>query len=319
MKVEEMLREEAGKLLAKGEVKCIIGWERVGSLEARPLFAKSPEESRKLHYSPLCSSNLATYFKLNGVQGKIGLVVKGCDSRAVVQLIQEKIVDREKVVLLGVPCAGVVDSRELEKKLRERGIQPSSVKEISIEKGKVRVEAEKPAEFERGEIVSEACINCQHPTPVLYDSMLGEAVNAFGIENYGDVKEIERMTLEERRNYWVNNFERCIRCYACREACPLCYCKQCSADKTTPVWMWKSVKPSENAFFHLMRAFHMAGRCVGCGACERSCPRGIPLLKLFRKMEKDVKEMFGHKAGMDVNQKPLLATFSEGDSEEFIG
>jgi len=319
--VEEKLREKTGQLLNEGKVKCVIGYERVGPLKARPFFARSPADARKIHYSLLCSPNLAVYLTLEEISAgeKIGLVVKGCDSRAVVQLLQEGIVDREKVVLLGVPCQGIIDLEKLEDELDKREVLLSSVKEISIEDEVAKVETKDGTiQLDRKDVVHDVCINCQHPTPVLHDVLLGEEVKPWGEENYGDVKEIENMDLRERWDYWEEKFEKCIRCYACREACPLCYCEECLADKTVPTWVRKSVRVSENGFFHLMRTLHLAGRCVGCGACERSCPMGIPLLKLFRKMEKDVKELFGREAGMDVGQKPLLATFSLEDPEEFI-
>jgi len=317
----ENLRKEAGRLLTEGKVKHIIGYEMVEPLKVRPFFAKSADDANKLHYSPLCAHNLAVYLTLEEIKAgeKIGLVVKGCDSRAVIQLIQEGIVDREKVVLIGVPCRGIVDLEKLREELGERNVQSSSATGISIENGVVKVETKNGIiKFDRKEIVFDICNHCQNPTPVLYDILLGEEVKPWGKENYEDVKEIERMDLKERWNYWKEKLSKCVRCYACREVCPLCYCKECLVDKTMPTWVRKSVVTSENTFFHLMRVFHLAGRCVGCVACERSCPEGIPLSKLFRKMEKDVKALFDYKAGMDVEQKPLLASFKLEDPEEFI-
>jgi Na+-translocating ferredoxin:NAD+ oxidoreductase RnfC subunit len=67
-----------------------------------------------------------------------------------------------------------------------------------------------------------------------------------------------------------------------------------------------------------MRAFHLAGRCIGCGECERVCPMGLPLMKLNKKIEKEIKELFDYKPGIDTEQKPLLAMFKPDDPEEFI-
>jgi len=317
----EKLRKEADRLLIEGKVKYVIGYEMVEPLKARPFFAKSVNDVNKLHYSPLCAHNLAVYLTLEEIKvgEKIGLVVKGCDSRAVVQLIQEGILDREKVVLIGVPCQGIVDLEKLREELGERNVQSSSVIGILTENGAVKVETKNEIiKLDRREIVFDICNHCQNPTPVLYDILLGEEVKPWGKENYEDVKEIERMDLKGRWNYWKEKISKCVRCYACKEVCPLCYCKECLADKTMPTWVRKSVNESENAFFHLMRAFHLAGRCVGCVACEHSCPMGIPLSKLLRKMEKDVGALFDYKAGMDVEQKPLLASFKLEDPEEFI-
>ena len=315
------LRKEADRLLTEGKVKHVIGYEMVEPLNARPFFAKSANDVNKLNYSPLCAHNLAVYLTLEEIKAgeKIGLVVKGCDSRAVTQLVQEGIVDREKVVLIGVPCQGIVNLEKLREELDERNVQSSSATGILIENGVVKVETENGIiKLDRKEIVFDICNHCQNPTPLLYDILLGEEVKPWGKENYEDVREIERMDLKKRWNYWKEKLSKCVRCYACREVCPLCYCKECLVDKTMPTWVRKSVVESENAFFHLMRVFHLAGRCVGCVACERSCPVGIPLSKLFRKMEKDVKKLFDYKAGMGVEQKPLLASFKLEDPEEFI-
>ncbi len=317
----ENLRKEANRLLTEGKVKYIIGYEMVEPLNARPFFAKSTDDVNKLHYSSLCAHNLAVYLTLEEIKAgeKIGLVVKGCDSRAVTKLIQEGIVDREKVVLIGIPCQGIVDLEKLREELGKRNVQSSSVTGILIENGTVKVETKNGViKLDRREFVFDSCNHCQNPTPVIYDILLGEEVKPWGKENYDDVKEIERMELEERWDYWKEKLSKCVRCYACREVCPLCYCKECLADKTMPTWVKKSVVESENAFFHLMRVFHLAGRCVGCVACEHSCPEGIPLSKLFRKMEKDMKNLFDYRAGINIEQKPLLASFKLEDPEEFI-
>jgi len=67
-----------------------------------------------------------------------------------------------------------------------------------------------------------------------------------------------------------------------------------------------------------MRAFHLAGRCVGCGECERACPVNIPLMELNKKLTKDVKELFEYTSGIEVEEKPLFGTFKPDDPEEFI-
>ncbi len=87
-------------------------------------------------------------------------------------------------------------------------------------------------------------------------------------------------------------------------------------DHLSPQWVRRSVNISENTAWNIMRAFHLAGRCVGCGACERACPMDIPLMELNKKLEKDVKEMFDYESGTE--EKPLLAIFNPEDPEEFV-
>ena len=129
--VEERLQGETNKLLTERKVSYVIGYERAGPLKARPFFARSPTDAKKLHYSPLCTPNLVVYLTLEEIMEKIGLMVKGCDSRAVVQLLQEGIVDREKVVVLGVPCQGVIDLKKLQvSQVLTRRILPLTVSSV---------------------------------------------------------------------------------------------------------------------------------------------------------------------------------------------
>jgi formate dehydrogenase subunit beta len=137
-------------------------------------------------------------------------------------------------------------------------------------------------------------------------------------DDYALVKEQEYLPPGEKAAYWNNEFSQCIRCYACRNICPVCTCKECIFDKKAPRWLTKSTALSENLVYHLIRAFHVAGRCVDCGECERACPMNIPLRSLNKKVEKDVMELFDYTSGVDVDQPPPLATYQTSDLEEFI-
>ncbi|MFQ5901687.1 MAG: 4Fe-4S dicluster domain-containing protein, partial [Thermodesulfobacteriota bacterium] len=105
---------------------------------------------------------------------------------------------------------------------------------------------------------------------------------------------------------------RCIRCYACRNVCPTCYCMhQCIAQTRKPNWMSQNTGTVEKKFFQIIRAIHNAGRCTDCGECQRVCPMGIPINLINKKLGKEVLELFSYTTGIDVEEKPPLMTFRE--------
>ena len=122
----------------------------------------------------------------------------------------------------------------------------------------------------------------------------------------------------DRWEYFKNELSKCIRCYACRQICPMCYCPRCVADQVAPSWFSKATSLEGNFVWNVIRAIHLAGRCVDCGECQRACPVGIPLRDINKKIEKDIKELFKYEVGSSVEQKPLLSCFDKNDPEDFI-
>jgi ferredoxin len=126
------------------------------------------------------------------------------------------------------------------------------------------------------------------------------------------------MSPQERWDYWMGEFERCIRCYACRSVCPTCYCPQCLADKNQPQGIDSSPLARGNLAWQLVRAFHHAGRCVECGECERACPMDIPLVGFMSGMRDVVREKFACEPGQTADATCPLGTYSEDDKEDFF-
>jgi ferredoxin len=310
----EKIREAARALLEEGRVDLVIGFEK-GSLPLRatPCFLRSAGEAERLVWDSSCENNLAAY--LPRKKERIGIVAKGCDSRSIVGLLQERQVERENLVIIGVPCDGILDRKKVEERLGGRALLDAEAgPETVVLKG-----GEFEEEVPRGDLLSEGCRTCPHRNPVLYDILAGEAVEDLReVDEFKRIETFEGRSPEERWDYFSRQTGKCIRCYACRNACPVCYCQECSVDSSQPHWFGKSVEDSDTQIFHLMRCFHVAGRCVDCGACVHACPMGVDLRFLNKKVEKDVRELFSFEAGMDPEAPPPLTTHQPDDPGDFV-
>jgi formate dehydrogenase subunit beta len=316
----EELQANIKKLFEEGTIDRFIGYEAGSdSLHTTPCFLKKDGQVSRLVWSPLCPYNLSKYLlEFRDGEGRTGILVKGCDARSVVELLKQNQITRDEAFIVGIPCTGQADPDKL---LEVTGASPAEITAIKDEGDTFSVTVKgKTQKIDKKKLLSDKCLVCRYPTPPLYDTLLGEAVDSLPwvTDDYALVKEQESLPSEEKAAHWNNEFSQCIRCYACRNICPVCTCKECIFDKKAPRWLTKSTALSENLVYHLIRAFHVAGRCVDCGECERACPMNIPLRSLNKKVEKDVMELFDYTSGVDVDQPAPLATYQTGDLEEFL-
>jgi len=315
--MEQELRKEARKLLEEGEVDYIVGFAQ-GSVKfsTTPLITKGKDEVASLVINPFIVNNLAKF--LTELLGRVGIVAKGCDSRSIVSLIQDNQVVRENVVIIGVPCSGLIDIVKVEKLV---GKDRDEIDDIVLqgEKVAVIVGGEK-TELPTKEVLFDNCLGCEFPTPQEYDILIGEPVDATCNRELGQekIKELEGMTPEQRWEFWKYQFSRCIMCYACRQVCPACFCERCFVEETEPQWVLPVPKWQDNLIFQVIRNIHVAGRCTDCGECERVCPVNIPLRSLTKKMCGLVNEMFNYEAGMDKNAPPLMTAYEYEEAKDLI-
>ena len=132
------------------------------------------------------------------------------------------------------------------------------------------------------------------------------------------LQKLQAMSREDRWNYWMEHVSRCIKCYACRASCPLCYCGRCQAEYNQPQWFSAEASPMGNFEWHVTRAMHLAGRCVNCGECGRACPVAIPIHLLNFETVITVKDRFNVAAGTSASLAPVMSNYSPDDKEDFI-
>jgi ferredoxin len=315
-------------LFQRGEIDLVIGYEN-GSLPfgSRPAFVRGEAEAEALVWNRACGHNLTAYLpKLfrehartkNARPMKVGIVLKGCDSRSLNVLIQEKQVARENVVALGIGCRGVVDTRKMASILH--GAEIAEVADASDDDSlSVTDHAGRSHEVKVGEVLRDSCLQCRHRTPVVYDHLFGDAVEGEKTDTYySAVSAVEELPSAERWQHFVSEMSKCIRCNACRQVCPNCYCTECFALQTRPAWVTPAAELSDIAMFHVGRLLHQAGRCTDCGACVAACPADIDLRSFGLKILKDVEAFFGVEAGLSAEVAPVMSSFREDDDQSFI-
>lgn len=276
------LRQVCRQLLAEGKVQIVIGYGlSAPGQRVCPVFISRPEDTDQLVWNERCFGNLTVYLTRKEIRalGKAAIVVKGCDARTLVVLEKENQIDRANLVVIGMACSGV-------------GV-PRAAK----------------------------CEICEIRLPLHTDIVIGEVAQE-AVEagrRYAEVEEFLKKTPAERMAYWRQELGRCVKCYACRQVCPLCYCERCIADKNRPTCIDTSATPRGNFAWQITRAFHQAARCVGCDECTRACPVGINLRLLNLSLARAAETHFNYRPGMDRNAEPAVGSYSVQDKEDFIG
>jgi formate dehydrogenase (coenzyme F420) beta subunit len=314
LKYTEKIRETAKKLLAEGKVDVFIGYQKgTVPMMNEPLLVNDPDKVDKLYWDNFCGLNLCNY--LTKRTDKIGIIANGCNSRNMVTHIIENQIKRDQLYIVGIPCEGMIDHRAV-----ARAVKLKEILDI-VQDGTQFVVKGKDFEetFEKEKFLQSNCAVCRHRNPVIYDEMLGDPVEEqTDVNPYSDVEKIEAMEPEKKQGFFQRLISRCIRCYACRNSCPLCYCPTCFVDESTPQWVGKSVDPTDTMTFHFLRAYHCAGRCTDCGACERVCPMSISMRQFTKKLNKDTEELFNWEAGLDPEKRPPLDVYRPDDYNDFI-
>ncbi|MCR5612632.1 4Fe-4S dicluster domain-containing protein [Treponema sp.] len=307
--MQDKLIARAKELLAEGKVQKVVGWKKgLFDEDITPaVFTSAEELDKDFVFNKYCKANLSKYLvgitreievkksttRMNNTMAKqrdpnaqdapipqevVLVFLKPSDTYSFTQLLKENRITRADVYAIGVPCQDTIDGGEL-------------------------------------------CDNCKGKKHVSCDELIGVDEGAEVTPNtkrLEEVAKLEAMTSEQRYEFWRNEFSRCIRCNACRNVCPACTCEKCVFDNNK---LYTSQKVAQSSFeenlFHIIRAWHVAGRCTDCGECSRVCPQNIPLYLLNRKFIKDINEIYGdYQAGSDMESKPAMLTFNADSDPE---
>ena len=315
-KIEQLIKEKAKDLLAAEQVTRVIAWQK-GELfyDNAPAYFSKTEELGALVYNAFCAANLSKYLIANTKKAeKTAVFLKPCDTYSLNQLLKDRRVQREQVLVIGIPCAGMVDIN----KIKEQGLK--GIIGITEDGDNLKVAtAYGKKEVARAEVLLNKCLACKGSAYAVSDETLGErvAVKHAPYDRFTEVEKLESLSPQERFSFWQQELSKCIRCNACRDICPACSCEQCLFDNPDSSLAGKAnSNNAEEQLFHIIRAYHVAGRCTDCGECSRVCPQGIRLDLLNRKFIKDINEFYGaYQAGADADTNPPLLTFDVDDIE----
>jgi ferredoxin len=261
----EKTREKISKMLREKEVSGILGLRLNHGHPTPYLFIKTEglkdwvvDEANRY---PL--TKILIQISKKHPDEVIGIPVRGCEERSLIELFKNHQLRPEKVKAIGIVC-----SQELANRCR-----------------------------------------CDRP----YPSQVEEGDLAQPVEDISDIEEVESLTEEERFQYWMRQFGKCIKCYGCRNICPACFCPTCTLEDHSLIKA--GGMPPEIPIFHLHKAYHMADRCINCGLCEETCPMGIPVRRLYRRVRKSVKDLFGYSPGEKEDEKGPLEFLGDGNYE----
>jgi len=311
------LVNHAKELLTSGSVARVLGW-KTGDLpyNPEPAYFDSAEALEEFVYNGFCGANLSKYMiEASKLEGKTLIFLKPCDTYSFNQLLKEHRIDRDKAWIVGVGCHGKLDAEQI----RCQGIK--GIEAVTEAGAQLQIQTfygDRTIDYSSA--LLERCHVCKGKEHQIYDELIGESEETNDEERFSQVAGIEQLNPEEKFAFFQKELSKCIRCNACRNVCPACSCRKCVFDSNKFDSAQKAnVDSFEEKMFHIIRAFHVAGRCTDCGECSRVCPQGIPLHLFNRKFIKDIDELYGEfKAGEDAEAKGPLTDFTFDDAEPGI-
>lgn len=320
--MQQELVNRAKELLADGTVVRVLGW-RKGDLpyNPEPAYFENEKDLEKFVYNGFCGANLSKFMiEASKLEGKTLVFLKPCDTYSFNQLVKEHRVDREKAYIIGVGCHGKLSIEKINEQ-GIKGIESITGAEMEDQPDTLNfktIYGDKSCTYKSAML--ERCHVCKGKEHQVFDEEIGESLDTVDADRFAEVEAIEKMSPAEKFAFFQKELSKCIRCNACRNVCPACSCRRCIFDGTKFDSAQKAnVDSFEEKMFHIIRAFHVAGRCTDCGECSRVCPQGIRLHLFNRKFIKDINEFYGeYQAGVDDNPRGPLTNYTLDDVEPSI-
>lgn len=311
----EILVSKAAELLSAGTVDRVLGW-KAGEFDydvTPAVFSSAEELEKSFVWNSFCGANFSKYLikEIAKSDAKVLVFLKPCDTYSFNQLLTEHRFVRERVYAVGIPCEGMLDIAKI------RGLSDNIASVTDGETVKIETLWDGEITAEREKLLAERCLNCKSKKHVAYDELIGDEGEVLDSHRFDEVERLESLTPDERYAFWQNELSRCIRCNACRDVCPACTCEKCVFDNPKSGLENKAAANEfEEKLFHIIRAFHVAGRCTDCGECSRVCPQHIPLHLLNRKFIRDIDNFYGeYQAGAEVGSRAPIVNFTTDDLE----
>ena len=277
------LIERAKELLGDGTVVRVLGW-KAGDLpyNPEPAYFENEEDLKDFVYNGFCGAKLSKYMiEASKKEGKTLVFLKPCDTYSFNQLIKKHRVDRDKAYIIGVGCKGKLDIEKI-KAQGIKGIQKITGAEISDECETLTVETlygEKSVSYK--DAMLGRCHTCKGKEHKIFDEEIGESKDTKDADRFAEIEKIEAMSPAEKFAFFQKELSKCIRCNDCRNVCPACSCRKCVFDSDKFDSAQKANADSfEEKMFHIIRAFHVAGRCTDCASAAVFVPRVFPFISL---------------------------------------
>ena len=331
---QQAMRERAAALIDNGAVSYIIGWRGTRFPEKTAVFfVRETEDAEKLVWNEYAGPLTAKYLTDDRwPDKKVGVFARGCDSKAINRLMRDNQLDREKLYIIGIPCEGKAADRCLSCSRKDPvvydeslwappGAEGAEATGAAVVAG--AIDSVKAAEAEAAEVKAPKVAGAIDSVTAAAVAGAAEATGAASKAptrgRFFRVEEVEKLDIDARSLYWDEVYARCIRCYACRNACPVCTCRECYVDMHRTGFQGKRHDTAENRVFGLTRAFHVGDRCIECGECERACPMDLPILGQTQKIISTIESLAGsYESGLDADDENFMGKFDKDDKDAFM-